>query len=83
METYVISNGYGSGKYTGTYEEAILQCLKDVNAMCTCWLYMVTPNGWKEIGRTHKVLYYDGYSFKTKDNKEYVRINNKIRLING
>jgi hypothetical protein len=79
VNTYVISNGYGSGKFTGTYEEAILRCLDNVNAMCTVWLY----KGREEIGRTHKTPFYKGYLFASNvDGKQYVEINGKLHCIN-
>ena len=74
---YWIDNGYAtSPSFEATYEDAILQCLKDTNMMCSCWLYEV---GKGEIGRTRKVPYGNGYAFFANDGKEYVEFNGGIK----
>ena len=78
---FYMSNGYATSKvFEATYEEAILKCLKEVNAMSTSWLYEL---GKGEVGRTRKINAYKGDAFySNEDGKVYVEINDRLVCIN-
>ena len=68
--TFYLVNGYATGEKwkAPSVDDAIKRCVKVSEYMATAnWLFMCTPNGTQELGRTVRVDYGWGWKFVPKD----------------
>ena len=68
--TFYLANGYATGEKwkAPSVDDAIKRCVKESEGMATAnWLFMCTPNGTQELGRTVRVDYGWGWKFVPKD----------------
>ena len=68
--TFYLANGYATGEKwkASSVDDAIKRCVKVSEYMATAnWLFMCTPNGTQELGRTVRVDYGWGWKFVPKD----------------
>ena len=70
--TFYLANGYATGEKwkAPSVDDAIKRCVKASEYMATVhWLFMCTPNGTQELGRTVRVDYGWGWEFVPKGKK--------------
>ena len=68
--TFYLENGYATGEKwkAPSVDDAIKRCVEVSEYMATAnWLFMCTPNGTQELGRTVRVDYGWGWEFVPKD----------------